>query len=205
MDSSILLAFLFGSDKFQKYIGRLATSTSAMLGDSPKLTYQDARKLQERRVTRLALLLEQRVEPWTEEDYDLCKVQWKTEAEALVSASYGWELIQALGMAYEVAAVQFLGSLESGLGMPGISKWAAGQQAAAKSKKAANKNQFRTMMASMDAMKIQLEYQEKIAKAATDDAKIALQREMEEATQDIMLKIIWTTVVVGTYLSVWSS
>jgi hypothetical protein len=170
-----------------------------MLGDSPKLSVADARKLQERRVTRLAFSLAHRVQAWTEEDFDLCKVQWKTEAEALVSASYGWELIQALGMAYEVAAVQFLGSLESGVGMPGISKWAEGQQAAAKGKKAASKNQFQTLMASMDAMKIQMEYQEKIAKAPTEDAKLALQREMQEATQDIMLKIIWTTTVVGMY------
>ena len=198
-DPSILLAFLFGSDKFNDYIGRLATSTSAMLGDSPKLSIQDARKLQERRVTRLALILADKVEPWTKEDYDLCKVQWKTEAEALVSASYGWELIQALGMAYEVAAVQFLGSTESGIGMPSIGKWAEGRQAAAKGSQASKKNQFKTMMASLDAMKLQMEYQEKIAKAATDEEKQQLQREMEEATQDIMLKIIWTTTVVGKY------
>lgn len=199
-DPSLLLAFLFGSDKFNSYIGRLATSTSAMLGDSSKLSYADARKLQQRRVTRLAVGLAQKVQAWVKEDYDLCKVQWKTEAEHLITASYGWELIQALGMAYEVAAVQFLGSLESGLGMPSIGKWAEGRQAAAKGKQASKKNQFKTMMASLDAMKIQMEYQEKIAKARTDGDKMALQQEMEEAIQDVMLRIIWTTTVVGTYI-----
>lgn len=198
-DPAILLAFLFGSDKFNHYIGRLATSTSAMLGDSSKLTVADARKLQERRVTRLAVILADKVEPWTKEDFDLCKVQWQTEAETLVSASYGWELIQALGMAYEVAAVQFLGSTESGLGMPSIGKWAEGQQARAKGRKVAQKSQLKTMMATLDVMKLQMEYQEKIAKAGTDEEKAALEREMEEAAQEVMLKIVWTTTVVGTY------
>lgn len=199
-DPAILLAFLFGSDKFQNYIGRLATSTSAMLGDSAKLSVQDARRLQERRASRLALILAKKMEPWTKEEYELCKVQWKTEAEDLVSASYGWELVQALGMAYEVSAMQFLGSLESGIGMPSIRKWAEGQQASAKERRVANKNQFQTMMASLDAMKVQMEFQEKVKAAATDEEKVKLQNEMEEATEDIMLKVIWTTTVVGKYV-----
>lgn len=195
-DPAILMAYLFGSDKFQDYFGRLATSTSAMLGDSPKLSVKDARILQERRVTRLAMTLANKLEPWTIEDYELCKVQWKTEADELVTASYGWELIQALGMAYEVAAVQFLGSTESGIGMPSIGKWAEGQQARAKSKQVANKNQFQSLMATMDVMKVQMQYQEKLAKAESEEEKQKLQREMEDATQNIMLKVIWTMVVV---------
>lgn len=199
-DPSMLMAFLFGSDKFNDYFGRMAASTSAMLGDSPNLSILDARKLQERRVARLAITLVKKVEPWTKEDYDLCKVQWQSEAADLVTASYGWELLQALGMAYEVAAVQFLGSRESGLGMPGVTKWAEAQQAKNKKKSAAKKNQFQTMMASLDAMKIQMEYQQKIAQATSDEEKMAMQREMEDATQEIMLKVIWTTTVVGKYL-----
>jgi len=204
-DSATLLAFLFGSDKFQNYIGRLAISTSAMLGDSSELSAQDSRKLQERRVTRLALLLAQKVEPWTKEDYDSCKAQWSIEADNLVSVSYGWELIQALGMAYEVAAVQFLGSMESGIGMPSIRKWAEAQQAKSKGKKTANTNQFQTMMATLDVMEIQSEFEEKISKAVTDEEKEELQREMEEATQDVMLKVIWATTVVGEYSSRYAS
>lgn len=199
-DPAILLAFLFGSDKFDDYFGRLATSTSAMLGDSPKLNLKDARELQHRRVTRLALKLALKMDPWvSSEDYEMCKAQWMSEAQYLVSASYGWELLQALGMAYEVAAVQFLGSTESGIGMPSIKKWAEAQQARSKSKKAANKNQWQTLMATMDAMKIQMEYQEKLANASTEKDKAQLQREMEEAIQETMLKVVWTTTVVGKY------
>ena len=97
-DPAILLAFLFGSDRFNDYIGRLATSTSAMLGDSAKLSMKDARTLQYRRVTRLASKLAAKIEPWVNEDFDACKVMWKTEAEDLCTANYGWELVQAIGM-----------------------------------------------------------------------------------------------------------
>lgn len=195
-DGALLMAFLFGSDRFNDYFGRLATSTSAMLGDSPKLSLKDARTLQERRVARLALTLVAKIQPWAQDDFDLCKVQWKTEAEDLVSASYGWELIQALGMAYEVAAVQFLGSAESGIGMPSIGKWAEGRKAKSKERKVTTQSQWQTMMAGLDAMKIQMEYQQKMEKAESDEEKLKLQREMQEATQAIMLKVIWTTVVV---------
>jgi hypothetical protein len=80
--------------------------------------------------------------------------------------------------------------------MPSIGKWAEAQKAGAKKSKAGNKNQFETLMASMDAMKIQMAYQEKMQKAESDDEKAKLQKEMEEATQTIMMKIIWTTTVV---------
>ena len=98
VDPSLLLAFLFGSDKFNDYVGRLATSTSAMLGDSPKLSIKDARTLQERRCTRLALKLVDRLNSWMEDDFDLCKTVWATEGEELSKMSFGWELVQLIGM-----------------------------------------------------------------------------------------------------------
>ena len=236
-DPAILLAFLFGSDKFEDYIGRLATSTSAMLGDSPKISVADAQELQRRRCLRLALKLAVKVEPWMQGEFEMCKTLWKSEAESLVTASYGWELVQAIGMAYELAAVQFLGSSESGLGMPSIAKWAASKQAKAKTSKEERKKKMETMMASskcnslilifslanrrvvecekaiagvyhshiisaalptftVDAMKIQLKYQELINKAATDEEKAKLTKEMEGEVQGIMLRVIWATTVV---------
>lgn len=97
-DPSVLLAFLFGSDRFNEYIGRLSSSTSAMLGDTHKLSMEQARTLQERRCTRLAAILAAKIQPWVAEDYDACKVMWKTEAESLCTANHGWELVQAIGM-----------------------------------------------------------------------------------------------------------
>jgi len=195
-DPAILLAFLFGSDRFDDYIGRLATSTSASLGDSPKLSVKDARKLQVRRVTRLASKLASKVQPWVADDYEACKVMWRTEAEGLITANYGWELVNAIGMAYEVAAVQFIGSMDSGLGMPSIGKWASGKSAAAKKRKARSKNQMEMLMGAMDTMKVQAEFQQKMDQAQNDGERMKLQREMEEAQQNTMLKVIWTTTVV---------
>jgi DnaJ-class molecular chaperone len=97
-DPSILLAFLFGSDRFNDYIGRLSASTSAMLGDTQKMSMEQARTLQERRCTRLAAILAAKIQPWVAEDFEACKVMWQTEAEALCTANYGWELVQAIGM-----------------------------------------------------------------------------------------------------------
>ncbi|CAB9529212.1 protein DnaJ [Seminavis robusta] len=195
-DPSLLLAFLFGSDRFNDYYGRLATSTSAMLGDSPKLSMEQARTLQERRCTRLAAKLAAKIQPWVAEDFEACKVMWQTEAEDLCTANYGWELVQLLGMAYEVSAEQFLGSMDSGIGLPSIGKWATGQKAKSKRSRAAQKNQMEMLMATMDAMKVQAEFQKKMAEAKNDGEKMKLQKEMEVASQNTMLKIIWSTTAV---------
>jgi hypothetical protein len=192
-DPSLLLAYLFGSDKFSDYVGRLATSTSAMLGDTTKLSVVQARTLQERRVARLALKLATRISAWVSGDFETVESAWTSEAVALSMASYGWEMLQVIGMAYEVSAVQFLGSNDSGIGMPSIAEWAQGKNAANKLTKAGSKNQWATMVASMDAMKIQQEYGEKIAQATSDEEKAKLEQEMAEATTGVMLRIIWTT------------
>ena len=97
IDPSILFAFLFGSDKFTGYIGRLATATSAMVGDSPKVTIETARIIQHRRVTRLAVTLAENLEKWVSEDYDYCKTLWETEASDLSTASYGSQLVHLIG------------------------------------------------------------------------------------------------------------
>jgi curved DNA-binding protein CbpA len=97
IDPTILFAFLFGSDKFSSYIGRLSTATSAMVGDSPKVSVETGRIIQHRRVTRLAVNLAEKLEKWVAEDYDLCKSLWETEAADLSTASYGSQLVHLIG------------------------------------------------------------------------------------------------------------
>jgi hypothetical protein len=58
----------------------------------------DARTLQERRCTRLAKKLAEKIDPWVKEDYDMCKALWQTEATTLSMASHGWELVKTIGM-----------------------------------------------------------------------------------------------------------
>lgn len=104
VDADILFAFLFGSDLFHDYIGRMATATSAAVGDSPKLSLQDARTLQKRRTTRLALNLITKIAPWIAQvhagaaDGSALEGGWKDEALALSKASYGHEMVTTIGM-----------------------------------------------------------------------------------------------------------
>jgi len=123
-DPAILFAFLFGSDKFGDYVGRLAMATSALVADSPKIGPKEARIVQQRRVTRLAIKLAERLNVWTEEDYDGAKAIWESAATDLGFASYGIELVHLIGRVYSLSAHQFLGATDAGIGMPSIAKWA---------------------------------------------------------------------------------
>lgn len=97
VDPMILYNMLFGSDKFNDYIGTLSAATSASVGDSPDISKTDARLLQRRRVTDLALKLADRLKEFTEGKLAISKANWKTEAEYLTKASYGTELTNTIG------------------------------------------------------------------------------------------------------------
>lgn len=196
IDPSILFAFLFGSDKFTGYIGRLATATSAMVGDSPKVTIETARIIQHRRVTRLAVTLTEKLEKWVSEDYDYCKTLWETEASDLSTASYGSQLVHLIGKVYNLAAVQFIGSTESGIGMPSISKWGANQKAKMDSRSDKNHNKMETLRSGMTMMTMQAKYAQQLADAKTDEEKAAIEQELESAMSTTLLKILWTTTTV---------
>lgn len=201
-DATLILAYLFGSDQFTDYVGRLATSTAAMLGDTQKLSIKDARTLQERRCTRLALKLAARIESWVDGDMDSIELAWRTQAVELSKASYGWELLQLIGMAYEVVAIQFMGSNDSGIGMPSIAKWADGKKAGNKLQKVGSKNQWTTLMATVDTMKLQQEYQKKLAEATTPEEKQRLEKEMQDAVTGVMMKIVWSTTSVDIVVTI---
>lgn len=127
VDPALLFAFLFGSDKFGDYIGRLATATSALIADSPKIGASEARTVQKRRVTRLAFKLAERLQFWVDEDYEAAKAVYTSAAMDLSQASYGTELVHLIGKVYSLSAHQFLGSTDSGVGMPSIASWAKGE------------------------------------------------------------------------------
>jgi len=192
-DPSLLLAFLFGSDKFNSYVGRLATSTSAMVGDTIKLSVNDARTLQERRCSRLAITLVNRVEPWVDMNFKETEDTWKIHAEELKKTSYGWELLQVIGLAYELAAVQFLGAKDSSIGMPSITKWASGKLAGTRLQNRNNKNQWESTTATIDIMRVQSEYKKKIEIANSEKEKQQLEQELARESSNVMMRIIWTT------------
>ena len=97
VDPAILFAFLFGSDKFNDYVGRLATATAAEVGDSPKVSKEVAQLIQKRRCTRLAFKLASKLQGWVDQDYDMCKTLWLSEAVELTTASFGFEMVKTIG------------------------------------------------------------------------------------------------------------
>jgi len=196
VDPALLFAFLFGSDKFGDYLGRLAMATSALVGDSKKIGPVEARTLQKRRVTRLAIKLAERLEMWVKEDYDGAKAIWASAATDLSQASYGTELVRTIGKIYSLSAHQFLGSLDSGIGMPSIAKWAKGHAASMERQGETSKAKRDGLVAGMKMVTMQQTAAKDIAAATTDEERKAKMDEMEEKMTTGMLGVMWTTTVV---------
>eukprot|EP00569_Conticribra_weissflogii_P001417 CAMPEP_0171353966 /NCGR_PEP_ID=MMETSP0878-20121228/44463_1 /TAXON_ID=67004 /ORGANISM="Thalassiosira weissflogii, Strain CCMP1336" /LENGTH=541 /DNA_ID=CAMNT_0011859923 /DNA_START=76 /DNA_END=1701 /DNA_ORIENTATION=- len=196
VDPALLFAFLFGSDKFGDYLGRLAMATSALVGDSKKIGPVEARTLQKRRVTRLAIKLAERLEMWVKEDYDGAKAIWASAVTDLSQASYGTELVRTIGKIYSLSAHQFLGSLDSGIGMPSIAKWAKGHAASMERQGETSKAKRDGLVAGMKMVTMQQTAAKDIAAATTDEERKAKMDEMEEKMTTGMLGVMWTTTVV---------
>lgn len=100
VDPYELYAVLFGSEQLQDWIGILGAATAAKA--SQTLTMVQARTIQVRRVTKLALLLAQRLQEYCDAGGDDTKKEaaqekWRIEAERLVQTSYGNELVNTIG------------------------------------------------------------------------------------------------------------
>eukprot|EP00584_Thalassiosira_punctigera_P001925 CAMPEP_0172543472 /NCGR_PEP_ID=MMETSP1067-20121228/13860_1 /TAXON_ID=265564 ORGANISM="Thalassiosira punctigera, Strain Tpunct2005C2" /NCGR_SAMPLE_ID=MMETSP1067 /ASSEMBLY_ACC=CAM_ASM_000444 /LENGTH=559 /DNA_ID=CAMNT_0013329897 /DNA_START=138 /DNA_END=1817 /DNA_ORIENTATION=+ len=195
-DPAMLFAFLFGSDKFGDYIGRLAMATSALVADSPDVTAKDARIVQKRRVARLAIKLAERLRVWTAEDYDGAKAIWESAATDLGGASYGTELVHLIGKVYSLSAHQFLGATDAGIGMPSIAKWAKGHYAKMEKSADSNKAKRDGLMAGMKMMTMQQKAEKELAEAKTEEEKKEKQAALEQVQLSGMLNVMWTTTVV---------
>ena len=201
IDPTLLYAFLFGSDKFNEYVGRLATATSASVGDSHKISIETARVLQKRRLVRLAMTLISKIEPHVQAQADGVtpgdiETEWTEEAKSLSQASYGYELLQCIGQTYNLMATMYQGSKDSGQGLPSVSAWAARQKAILDKKQSESKNTMGGVKAGVDMMKLQAELMAKMQEATTVDEREALEKELNDAAMGIMLRVLWTTTVV---------
>ena len=95
-----------------------------------------------------------------------------------------------------LTALQFLGSADSGIGLPSIARWAAGRKAKMKATTAEGKNAIEGLTSGIDIMQLQANCEQKMKEAKTDDERANLTKEMEKATAENMLKVLWTTLVV---------
>lgn len=105
VDPMVLYGTLFGSEKFDAYVGTLAAATSASVGDAPDISKTQARMLQKRRVTKLAMQLAERLKDYAGGNVPVAKAAWKTEAEYLTKSSYGTELTNTIGKVRDLCLV----------------------------------------------------------------------------------------------------
>ena len=89
-----------------------------------------------------------------------------------------------------------LGSVESGIGLPSIFEWAAGRHAQMKARQAKGKNAMEGMTTGMNMMQVEARFNKKMKEAKTDEERYAATKEMENATVESTLKMLWTTLVV---------
>lgn len=97
---------------------------------------------------------------------------------------------------YNMLAVMFEGSMDSGIGLPGLAKWAERQHMILEKKKASQDNQLNQLRAGLDMMKLQAEAQLKIQEAQTDEEKEQLAKEFQKESSAVLLRILWTATVV---------
>jgi len=105
-------------------------------------------------------------------------------------------LVVLIGQVYSLAATQFLGSLDSGVGMPSISKWTQGKSAKAQQNQASAKAQVDTIKAAVDSMQAIKSAEAAMAKATTEEEKKAIAEVLVKEQLSAMLQIMWTITAV---------
>jgi len=200
-DPFMIYTLLFGSEKFNDYIGRLAAVASARVGDEEhsKITLSKARLLQKRRVTRLALKLAERLQKWAEDDLQsAAQEEWSAEAATLCEASYGVELVHVIGKVYTLSAVQFLGSWDSGIGMPSIRDWAKKQSEGLKVGTQTFKKKVSDIGGNKDKVSLHHQVSTAIEKSEGDSEleEVAMNVLKKSHLQESALNLLWQQTVV---------
>jgi hypothetical protein len=139
-----------------------------------------------------------KIAPWidSEETRNTCEAYWNAEALELSRASFGYQMVTTIGRIYVMLATVYQGSLDSGQGLPSLSKWAAKTRATMDQRNDSSKHQISAMKAGYDMMKIRAEIQQQMAKATSDEEKAELQRKLETESINVMVRVLWTTAVV---------
>jgi len=96
VDYSVFFTVLFGSEKLHGLIGDLAITAVFQSQDKEKL-----QQLQEKRVAELATLLSARLSRWVHGDEEGFRIANAEEAQELVTASFGEEILHTVGSVYK--------------------------------------------------------------------------------------------------------
>lgn len=196
IDPSMLFAYLFGSDKFYPYVGKLAAATAAEIADSSKIAAHEIRIIQRRRCVRLAFELLDRIECYVLGDEEGTKAVWEEEAKALSEASYGYEMVNLIGMIYSLSADQFIGSLDSGVGLPSVGKWAASLVARRKLIKETNRRHKKALFTGLSMLQAAMKLQKELNETSQEDKKRKLEQSFQKEMAEAVLLTLWTTTAV---------
>ena len=107
VDYSVFFTVLFGSEKLHGLIGDLAITAVFQSQDKEKL-----QELQEKRVAELATLLSARLSRWVHGDEEGFRLANAEEAQELVTASFGEEILHAVGAVYKQQGQRAVGGLK---------------------------------------------------------------------------------------------
>ncbi|KAL8270086.1 hypothetical protein Esti_005997 [Eimeria stiedai] len=140
IDSGLFFMMLFGSEALEPYIGKLKMAMFVEMVDMPgskgargdDISEEMFAFEQRKREVQLAVLLQQRVQPYVDamlqDPQNQSKQQqeieaWKTamteEAKNLCQSSFGDAILEAIAWTYENYATQYLGKLDTFLGLGG--------------------------------------------------------------------------------------
>lgn len=120
VDPSLIFTFLFGNDSFDDIVGRLTLVTQTLVGgmdgsSEAKITPQQMKELERRRIVRLAAALRDRIKSYMDGDEAGAKAAWTAEGERLVEVRYGEQILNAVGVTYKLVTTEIIGSWSEGL------------------------------------------------------------------------------------------
>ncbi|ESS34213.1 DnaJ domain-containing protein [Toxoplasma gondii VEG] len=194
IDSSLFFMMLFGSEELEPYIGKLKMAMFVEMVDKDAKQAENVSEEmfafeQRKREVQLALSLCDRIEPFVEaiaknENAEGAAMsnevaEWKSkmrlEAEKLCRSSFGDAIVEAIGWTYENSATQFLGKVDTFLGL-------GGRYAKIQAHSRSVGNSWRTANAAVRAALAARQMQQKAVKKQRSKEK-AKKKKMREAAQ----------------------
>lgn len=110
IDSHIFFTMLFGSDRFEPFLGQLALSTMAEVWmNEGTLGVKECERMQIQREVRCALNLAALLQRFLDGDEAAFRAALSLEVQRLVNTAFGEELLHAIGWVYQNKAEQWLG------------------------------------------------------------------------------------------------
>eukprot|EP00756_Hemistasia_phaeocysticola_P064044 Hpha_TRINITY_DN7494_c0_g1::TRINITY_DN7494_c0_g1_i2::g.95827::m.95827 len=114
MDPKMMWGLLFGSDKFEAVIGKLAL---VLYMNEAAFTAEEQECIQRRREMRVALNLASMLRPFVDGHTEPFEVSMESYANELAATAFGDELLDVVGQCYQLRARRHLSTLDGSLAM----------------------------------------------------------------------------------------